>query len=299
MYYPQKGTGAICGLFGKTRQAWYKQQWAADKDTLHTSIIIKLVKEIRQQMPRIGTRKLHYMLAEKLERHGISIGRDKLFDLLSSYGLLVRRRRRKRVYTTDSQHHFKRYPNLIKELTVQRPNHLWVSDITYIGLPDGFCYLSLVTDAYSRKITGFCLHPTLKRDGPVAALQMAIASLPANLQQPLIHHSDRGIQYCCAQYVALLENKTMTISMTENGDPYENAIAERVNGILKNEFELDRDFNSFDEAANAVDTAISTYNDLRPHASCDYLTPGTAHNKHGVLPLRWAPKKKKEVVMST
>lgn len=298
MYYPQKGTGAICGLFGKTRQAWYKQQWAADKDTLHTSIIIKLVKEIRQQMPRIGTRKLHYMLAEKLERHGISIGRDKLFDLLSSYGLLVRRRRRKRVYTTDSQHHFKRYPNLIKELTVQRPNHLWVSDITYIGLPDGFCYLSLVTDAYSRKITGFCLHPTLKRDGPVAALQMAIASLPANLQQPLIHHSDRGIQYCCAEYVALLENKTMTISMTENGDPYENAIAERVNGILKNEFELDRDFNSFDEAANAVDTAITTYNDLRPHASCDYLTPGTAHNKHGVLPLRWAPKKKKEVVMS-
>lgn len=299
MYYPQKGTGAICGLFGKTRQAWYKQQWAADKDTLHTSIIIKLVKEIRQQMPRIGTRKLHYMLAEKLERHGISIGRDKLFDLLSSYGLLVRRRRRKRVYTTDSQHHFKRYPNLIKELTVQRPNHLWVSDITYIGLPDGFCYLSLVTDAYSRKITGFCLHPTLKRDGPVAALQMAIASLPANLQQPLIHHSDRGIQYCCAQYVALLENKTMTISMTENGDPYENAIAERVNGILKNEFELDRDFNSFDEAANAVDTAITTYNDLRPHASCDYLTPCTAHNKHGVLPLRWTPKKKKEVVMST
>lgn len=298
MYYPQKGTGAICGLFGKTRQAWYKQQWAAKDEDLREAVIIKTVREIRQQMPRIGTRKLHYMLAEKLERHGISIGRDKLFDLLSSYGLLVRRRRRKRVYTTDSQHHFKRYPNLIKELTVQRPNHLWVSDITYIGLPDGFCYLSLVTDAYSRKITGFCLHPTLKRDGPVAALQMAIASLPANLQQPLIHHSDRGVQYCCAEYVALLENKTMTISMTENGDPYENAIAERVNGILKSEFELDRDFNSFDEAANAVDTAITTYNDLRPHASCDYLTPGTAHNKHGVLPLRWTPKKKKEVVMS-
>lgn len=249
-------------------------------------------------MPRIGTRKLHYMLAENLERHGITIGRDKLFDLLASYGLLVRRRRRKRACTTDSRHPFKRYPNLIKDLTVQRPNHLWVSDITYIGLRDGFCYLSLVTDAYSRKITGYCLHPSLKKDGPVAALQMAMAHLPGNLLQPLIHHSDRGLQYCCGEYITLLVNKPITISMTENGDPYENAIAERVNGILKNEFGLDREFNSFDEATRAVDAAIETYNELRPHASCDYLTPNIAHQKQGALPLRWVPKKKKEVVMS-
>lgn len=248
-------------------------------------------------MPHIGTRKLHYMLAEKLERHGISIGRDKLFDLLSSYGLLVRRRRRKRVYTTDSRHPFKRYPNLIKEMIVQRPDHLWVSDITYIGLKDSFCYLSLVTDAYSRKITGYCLHPTLKREGPVAALKMAMGTLPGTLQQPLIHHSDRGLQYCCSEYIALLESKQVTISMTENGDPYENALAERVNGIMKNEFALDRDFNNFEEAAAAVDTAVATYNNFRPHASCDYLTPATAHLKHGALPLRWIPKKKKEDTM--
>lgn len=299
MCYPQKGTGAICGLFGKTRQAWYKQQWSAKDDDLKDAVIIKMVKDIRDRMPRIGTRKLHYMLAEGLERHGISLGRDKLFDLLASYGLLVRRRRRKRVFTTDSRHPFKRYPNLIKEMTVQRPNHLWVSDITYIGLQDRFCYLGLVTDAYSRKITGYCLHPTLKRDGPVAALQMAMDTLPATLQQPLIHHSDRGLQYCCSEYIALLESKHMTISMTENGDPYENALAERVNGIMKSEFELDRDFNSFEEALTAVDAAIATYNDLRPHASCDYLTPGNAHQKKGALPLRWIPKKKKEAGMST
>lgn len=299
MCYPQKGTGAICGLFGKTRQAWYKQQWSAKEEDLKEAVIIKIVKEIRDRMPRIGTRKLHYMLAEDLDSHGISIGRDKLFDLLANYGLLVRRRRRKRVFTTDSRHPFKSYPNLIKEITVQRPNHLWVSDITYIGLREGFCYLSLVTDAYSRKITGYCLHPTLKRDGPIAALQMAIGSLPRTLQQPLIHHSDRGLQYCCGEYIALLESKRMTISMTENGDPYENALAERVNGIMKSEFGLDRDFNSFEQAAAAVDEAIAIYNDLRPHASCDYLTPGMAHQKQGVLPLRWIPKKKKEVVMLT
>ena len=248
-------------------------------------------------MPRVGTRKLHYMLAGSLERHGISIGRDNLFNLLSAYGLLVRRRRRKRVYTTDSNHPFKKYANLIKDLQVQRPNHLWVSDITYIGLQDGFCYLSLVTDAYSRKITGYCLHPTLKKDGPVTALQMALETLPANLQQPLIHHSDRGLQYCCSQYISLLENRSMAISMTEKGDPYENAIAERVNGILKNEFDLDKVFDSFEDASLAVNTAIATYNNFRPHASCNYLTPNVAHQKMGALPLRWLPKKKKEVVV--
>ncbi len=236
-------------------------------------------------MPRIGTRKLHYMLADTLQKHDITIGRNKLFDLLAEYGMLVRRRRRKRINTTDSNHPFRKYPNLIRALQITRPNHLWVSDITYISLAEGFCYLSLVTDAYSRKIVGYCLHPTLKKEGPVQALKMAVADRV--YRQPMIHHSDRGLQYCCGDYISLLEQSGISISMTEKGDPYENAIAERVNGILKSEFELDRDFDSLDAAKAAVDKAIDIYNQQRPHSSCNYLTPAQAHLQQGVLPTKW------------
>ncbi len=238
-------------------------------------------------MPRIGTRKLHYLLTDTLQKHNISIGRNKLFDLLAEYGLLVRRRKRKRINTTDSNHPFRKYPNLIRELQVLRPNHLWVSDITYISLADCFCYLSLVTDAYSRKIVGYCLHPTLKKEGPLTALRMALSSLADKPEDTLIHHSDRGLQYCCTDYIALLESKEMIISMTEKGDPYENAIAERVNGILKDEFALDKDYNSFSIAQQAVKSSIVTYNELRPHASCNYLTPDAAHGQNGLLKSKW------------
>jgi len=248
-------------------------------------------------MPRIGTRKLHYMLQEKLPLHGITIGRDKLFDLLSDYGLLVRRRKRRRVATTNSSHLFKKYPNIIRDLQVQRPNNLWVSDITYISLEEKFCYLSLVTDAYSKKIMGYCLYPTLQKEGPLLALQHALGTLGGKPEKPLIHHSDRGLQYCCTQYTALLEDSGISISMTEKGDPYENAIAERVNGILKDEFALDREFKNFEQAQAAVTHAVNTYNNLRPHASCNYLTPEAAHQQAGLLLQRWKPKKRKEVLM--
>lgn len=238
-------------------------------------------------MPRIGTRKLYYLLTDILQKHQIRIGRDKLFDLLSEYGLLVRVRKRKRISTTNSDHPYRKYPNLIRELQVLRPNHLWVSDITYISLTDSFCYLSLVTDAYSRKIVGYCLYPTLKKEGSIMALQMALRTLPASPEAPLIHHSDRGLQYCCSDYISILESKRMKISMTEKGDPYENAIAERVNGILKTEFALDRDFESLLCAVAAVGNAIDIYNNTRPHASCDYLTPTMAHEQQGLLKPRW------------
>lgn len=238
-------------------------------------------------MPRIGGRKLHYMLTETLQKHGISIGRDKLFDLLEGYGLLIRCRRRKRAITTDSNHPFYKYPNLIRELQVIRPNHLWVSDITYISLKERFCYLSLVTDAYSRKIVGYCLYPTLKKEGPLQALNMALADLPGKLQAQLIHHSDRGLQYCCNDYTSLLQDKGIGISMTEKGDPYENAIAERVNGILKNEFALDQIFYSYEQAQAQLDSAINIYNANRPHASCNYLTPKEAHQQQGLLITKW------------
>lgn len=236
-------------------------------------------------MPRLGTRKLYHMLTEPLEKHGIRIGRDKFFDLLQKYGLLVRRRKRKRIYTTDSNHRFNRYPNLIKEAVPNAANQIWVSDITYISLKGGFAYLSLITDAYSRMIVGYCLYPTLQRQGPINALTMALEGKEG--AAGLIHHSDRGIQYCCDDYIQLLTSNSIQISMTEKGDPYENAIAERVNGILKAEFGLNKTFVSFDEAIKAVEQAVEIYNTLRPHASCDYLTPQIAHQKQGIIKNRW------------
>lgn len=245
-------------------------------------------------MPRIGTRKLYHMLADTLREHNINIGRDKLFDLLEEYAMLVRRRKRKKVCTTDSNHLFRKYPNLTRELQVLRPNQLWVSDITYIRIADGFCYLSLITDAYSRKIVGHCLYPTLQKEGTVKALQQALCN--NDTASGLMHHSDRGRQYCCDAYVNVLMDSNVIISMTEKGDPYENALAERVNGILKDEFFLDRPLASFENAVAAVDDAINTYNTIRPHASCNYQTPEQAHQLQGPLPMRWKKRKKKESI---
>lgn len=245
-------------------------------------------------MPRIGARKLHYMLGQILPKHGISIGRNKLFDLLADNGMLVRRRKRRHVSTTDSRHLFKKYPNLIRELQVVSPNELWVSDITFIDVGERFCYLSLITDAYSRKIVGYCLYPTLEREGPLRALRMALKVLSKGAR--LIHHSDRGLQYCCADYVGLLGTRGITISMTENGDPYENAIAERVNGILKHELGLNQAFACEQDTQIAVRTAIGTYNQQRPHASCNYLTPEQAHLCTGKLKTRWKKRRTSQPV---
>jgi len=292
-YYPQAGVKELCGLFGKTRQAWYKQQRVRDDVVLKEAIIIKTVQDIRAAMPRIGSRKLLYLLTDTLQQHDIQIGRDKFFDLLADYGLLVRRRRRRKAYTTDSNHPFRKYPNLIKGIEPLSPDQLWVSDITYLRLAGRFGYLSLVTDAYSRKIVGYCLYPTLKTQGPLNALQMALIQCSKQKETILIHHSDRGLQYCCTDYTTLLYDNNISISMTEKGDPYENAIAERVNGILKEEFGLDKTFSSFEQASAAVTTAIQTYNYKRPHASCNYLTPAEAHLMQGLLTARWSKRKNK------
>ena len=288
-YSPSAGLGGLCRLFGKSRQAYYKQQKGDKQDEMAQELIIKRVKEIRDQMPRIGTRKLYHLLAEPLSGHGIIIGRDGLFDLLANHGLLVRRRKRRKIYTTNSNHRFKKYPNLIRELEVVRPEQLWVSDITYIRQHNGFSYLSLVTDAYSRKIVGYCLYPTLQKEGPGQALDMALAG---RIQRSalLIHHSDRGIQYCSDAYTALLHNEKISISMTEKGDPYENAIAERVNGILKAEFGLDKCFDNYQAALAHVNKVITIYNQQRPHSSCNYLTPGQAHQQRGKMAMRWRQK---------
>ena len=282
----------VCRLFGKTRQGWYKQQANLDNTVLEEAVILGYVQELRRQMPRIGGRKLHYLLEPLLAQHRISLGRDKLLGILFDYGLLVRRPKRRKVFTTDSDHPFKKYPNLIKDMEVRRPEHLWVSDITYIPLKEKFCYLSLITDAYSRRIVGYCLWPDLKKEGPLNALKMAIESRQRN-EAELIHHSDRGLQYCCSDYISMLNKEHISISMTEKGDPYENALAERINGILKAEFGLDKTFDNYQQAGIAVSTAITVYNNNRPHASINYLTPEQAHQQNGQIPARWKSRKQR------
>lgn len=240
-------------------------------------------------MPVIGGRKLHFLTKEPLLTHHIGIGRDKLFSILDKYGMLIRKRKRRKPITTDSDHPFYKYPNLIKDIEIVRPDQLWVSDITYIATANGFSYLSLITDGYSRKIVGWALWPNLRREGTIEALKMALLSLEGKGKGDLIHHSDRGMQYCSFDYISLLDNRAR-ISMTEKGDPYENALAERINGILKSEFGMGNVFISYDQAEESVRVAINTYNTIRPHSSCNYLTPEQAHQQKGILRKRWKKK---------
>jgi putative transposase len=285
--YSHYGVGYYCVLFGKSRQAFYEQK---DKDTdigLQAALTLKLVAEIRVDLPRCGTDKLYFMLHEKLVQHGIKLGRDGLYALLGKYGLLIRHRKKK-PYTTNSYHHYKKYPNLIKEMVLTQAGMLWVSDITYIAILHGYAYLSIITDAYSHKIVGYKLHKTLHAQGAIDALIMA--SKDVKKTHKLIHHSDRGIQYCCHDYVRMIKHFNIQLSMTENGDPYENAIAERVNGILKYEHQLKETFLSFEAALQSVDDAVKKYNEIRIHDSCNRLTPIVAHEQKGVLKKYWKPK---------
>ena len=223
-------------------------------------------------MPRLGTRKLHHML----QARAIRVSRDRLFDILRENNLLVKRRRKYNV-TTNSKHWMKKYPNLIRGFKFDKPNHLWVSDITYIPIGDSHAYLSLITDAFSRKIWGYCLSQSLASEGSLKALELALSDANANLRG-LIHHSDRGIQYCCKEYVELLKTNHIRISMTENGDPYENALAERVNGILKDEWLSLEQFHSFEQAKERIGQIVKIYNEIRPHLSCGMKTPAQKHN---------------------
>jgi transposase InsO family protein len=285
--YSAFGVRYFCALFGKSRQAYYEQIKNIDNHGLTDALVLKLVAEIRKDLPRCGTDKLHFMLQDAFKAHGIKMGRDALYELLGRHGKLIRYRRRK-PYTTDSNHPYRKYPNLIRDLQLTAPGQLWVSDITYIRLIHGFAYLSIITDAYSHKIVGYKLHPTLHSQGAIDAL--LIARKDAKIKQGLIHHSDRGVQYCCSDYVTMIEHLGISLSMTEKGDPYENAIAERVNGILKIEFLLEQTFPGLNEAEQAVAVAVNNYNHLRPHLSCDKMTPVMAHERNGLLKKHWKNK---------
>lgn len=251
----------MCAYFDKSRQAYYKGVQHEGHQQLKESAVLDKVHQIRRVMPELGGRKLHHLLEGQ-------IGRDRFFDLLRANDLLIERRKRF-CRTTDSNHSFRRYSNLIEEYIPTYAGEVLVSDITYLRTLSGFVYLFLVTDLYSRKIVGYHVSRSLGIEGAKKALKMALKQC----KNCKIHHSDRGIQYCCKQYTHILRKKGISISMTESYDPYQNAVAERVNGILKYEFYLNENFMDLTEAMKSTFQAVHIYNRLRPHLSLDYQTP--------------------------
>jgi putative transposase len=261
----------LCELFGYTKQAYYKQfTYQSDKIKQQQHVKAEVLM-IRRQMPRLGTRKLHFLL----KTGNTMMGRDRLFELLRTEGMLITKRKKYTV-TTDSKHWMRKYPNRIKELVLYRPEQLWVADITYIETVDGNAYLHLITDAYSKQIMGYELCNNMEAASTLKALTMALTNRQYN-DQPLIHHSDRGLQYCSKVYIDTLVQNDITISMTESGSPYDNAVAERMNGILKDEFGLGERLDDLDQAKAHAQQSINIYNLLRPHLSCHMLTPRQMH----------------------
>lgn len=262
---------------GVSRQAHYQWQRRRADDEAKYARVVDLVKEKRLRQPRLGTRKLHHLLRSTLAAEGLNLGRDALFDLLRWHRLLVRT---KRAYhkTTDSHHRFRRHPNLLKagpeQVRAEASEQVWVADITYLPTQGGCAYLSLVTDAYSRKIVGYHVHDSLHTVAVSQALKMALKGRQGN--QPVVHHSDRGIQYCAHEYQAIHQQHGVICSMTDGYDCYQNALAERVNGILKQEFLLQRP-EDLEQARRMVRESVAIYNRERPHSSLQLKTPDEVH----------------------
>jgi len=262
-----------CQLFGIDRQVYYRNVSSRKVKQSKAEKVVAMVKEQRLIMPRAGIKKLYHLLSTQLQ--ALKIGRDKLADILRANHLLIIPKRSYHI-TTDSYHRFKKHTNLILEMPITRPEQVWVSDITYIGKRNKPCYLSLVTDAYSKKIMGYYVSDNLTAESSVEALKMAIRGR-TNVTKKLIHHSDRGVQYCSDEYQEVLDKYHIKCSMTNNGDPYENAVAERINGILKQEFAIDTYHAALPIMRKVVKEAIDIYNQLRPHYSNYMLTPNQMH----------------------
>lgn len=253
----------------------YKQQKDDRVKIQKQQVIKQLVDDQRKVLPRVGTRKLQHLIAPQLRGQGLKLGRDGLFTLLRHHDLLIKPRKRY-VQTTMSKHWLRKWPNRVKGKVPTRPDEVWVSDITYLKTEEGTCYLNLVTDGFSRKIVGYALDDTLATDAMIGALNMAIGqrSDPGN---KTIHHSDRGLQYCSKEYVATTKSNNILLSMTENGDPYENALAERMNRTLKEEFAMDRTIKSKALLRSLVAESIYLYNHKRPHLALNMKTPQQVH----------------------
>jgi putative transposase len=278
--FPHIGLAKLCGWFGVTRQAYYQNSWKGAEISIAEDFILKEVLKIRKNHKRMGIRKIYEKLHPFMLEHQIKMGRDALFDLLASNFLLVRKRKR-RIQTTQSSHWLRKYPNLIRDFVPTGPNQLWVSDITLWKTIGGHVFISFITDAYSHKVVGYNVAQTMEAIESVQALKMALSGL---FMEPdghfqLIHHSDRGVQYCCFEYVKLLKANNIQISMTENGDPLENALAERLNGILKDEYLNDSQVTSIEEARKVLARSVSLYNEDRPHMSIGNLYPTLVHEQ--------------------
>ena len=266
----------LCARSGMSRQNYYARRHQRHRRQIDAELVVALVQAERRRQPRLGGRKLLFLLRAQLTAAGVRLGRDRFFALLRAQGLLVKRKRGW-PKTTNSRHSLPVFRNLVKELEVTAPDQVWVSDLTYLRTEEGFLYAALITDKYSRKIVGRHVGDSLESLGCQQALAMALAGLRAD-RYP-IHHSDRGCQYCCHDYVELLAWRGLSISMTEALHCYENALAERVNGILKQEYELDGTFRTKQQARTAFQQAVALYNQRRPHLSLDYRTPDEVHSR--------------------
>ena len=260
-----------------SRQGYYKSRHARQRRQVDEEAVVKLVQLERAAQPKLGTRKLLVRLRPELKTAGLAMGRDRLFGLLRDRGMLIQRRRRT-ARTTDSRHGFRVHPNRYRAMALQGPHEAWLSDLTYVRTQEGFVYLWLIHDAWSRRIVGYALKETLEVGGSLQALDMALRELPGGAQP--VHHSDRGIQYCCAEYARRLERHRIGVSMTELDHCYENAQAERLNGILKQEYGLGQTLRSKALALAAVREAVTLYNTRRPHTSLGYRTPEHVHRQY-------------------
>ena len=259
-----------------SRQNYYACRRARQRRAVDEGLILELVRMERRLQPRLGVRKLLRLTKAELAGHGVHVGRDRFFDILGEAGLLVERKPG-RPRTTNSRHSLPVFHNLFAGRMLKEPNEAWVCDLTYIRTAEGYLYAALITDAYSRKIVGAHIGDTLEADGCLVALDQALSELPAG-KKPL-HHSDRGCQYCCHAYVERLQERGLAISMTEVMHCYENALAERINGILKQEYEMDREFCTKAQATEAFRQAVWLYNYRRPHTKLQYRFPAEVHSE--------------------
>ena len=268
-----------CTLFGIDRQVYYRKIKRRLIKQDKAALVVKMIIEIRSQMPRIGSKKLYYLLNQDLKK--LKIGRDKFIDILRANHLLIVPKRSYHV-TTNSHHRFRKYKNQLLDLQINKPEQVWVSDITYIGKREKPCYLSLITDAYSKKIVGYNVSDNLNTESSLIALKLALKQR-RNKEMPLIHHSDRGLQYCSNEYQKILNENDIKPSMTQNSDPYENAVAERINGILKQEFHIDKHNKDLPIMKQIIKETVAIYNEKRPHLSNHMLTPNQMHQQSKLI----------------
>ena len=277
-----------CKLLGHARSTFFEvrknRQIKIEKEKLLEQYVLAKVAEIRKEMPRIGGKKLYFLINQDTQRQQFKFGEQRFFDILNKYNLLVKKRK-KYVRTTDSKLWRGQFDNLLEGISINRPEQVWVSDITYFRTQEGFIYGHLITDAYSKKLVGAVVADNMKATTTLLALKMALKNRQYN--KPLIHHSDRGFQYLSKVYTSYLKKNKILISVTQNGSPYDNPVAERVNGILKDEFNLGRTLKNIHQAKEILEKAMHIYNEKRPHWSNHLLTPNQMHKQCDLEMITW------------